>query len=170
MNGLQLAGALVSALALVLFYYLMALSKHSPQKRLGAEFKMPDVRIHYAPAVLSQTFEAAGEDGRREMRRYWLYDFGLMAGLTGVMVAASANIADAGTWLYRLMILLSLVRTAVDIAEDTLFLALLRRYPRQTTGMSALASVVTICKHALLIAWVGLLFFKLVLSAFHIGQ
>lgn len=169
MNGLQLAGALVSALALVLFYYLMALSKQSPQKRLGADFKMPDVRVRYAPAVLFQTFEAAGEDGLREMRRYWLYDFGLMAGLTGVMVAVSANIADAGTWLFRLMVLLSLVRTAVDIAEDALFLTLLRRYPRQPNGMAALAAVVTTCKHMLLFAWIGILFVKLLLSAFHIS-
>ena len=163
---LQLAGTLVSAAALVVFYYLMALSKHSPQKLLGQDFKMPDVRLRYTPDTLYQTFGEAGEDGRPEMRRYWLYDFGMMLGLTGVMIAVSANIAGRGTWIYLLMVALSVTRTVVDIAEDLLFLFLLHRYPKRLDGTARLASVVTTLKHALLIAWIVMLFLLLIQSAF----
>jgi hypothetical protein len=168
MNALLLAGAIVSGAGLAAFYYLMVPAKQSPQKRLGESFKMPDVRLHYAPETLYQTFDAAGEAGRPEMRRYWLYDFGLMTCLTAVMIAVSANVAGKGTWLFTLMVWLAALRTAVDIAEDLLFLSLLKRYPARRNGMARLAGAVTTLKHALLIAWLLPLFFKLVLTAFNI--
>ena len=168
MNWLQLTGALVSAVGLVVFYYLMILGKESPQKRLGETFKMPDVRLRYTPDALYETFEKAGAGGRPEMRRYWVYDFGLMACLTAVMVAVSANVASRGTWIYPLMLILAVARTAVDVAEDLLFLSLLRRYPARLNGTARLASAVTTGKHALLIAWLIPLFLTLVLAAFNI--
>jgi len=168
MNILLLTGVLVSGIGLVVFYYLMILAKTSPQKRLGETFKMPDVRLHYAPDVLYQAFDQAGEAGRPEMRRYWMYDFGLMACLTAVMIAVSANVAGRGTWLYALMVSLSVLRTAVDVAEDLLFLSLLKRYPARRNGAARLAGMVTTLKHALLITWLLPLFAKLVLAAFNI--
>jgi hypothetical protein len=163
---LQLAGTLVTIIGLMVFYYLMALSKHSPQKLLGPAFRMPDVRMRYTPDALYRTFGEAGESGRPEMRRYWLYDCGLMACLTGVMIAVSANVAGKGSWVYLLMIALSVARTAVDIAEDFLFLYLLRRYPERLDGTARLAGAVTTLKHALLAAWLGMLFLLLLQSAF----
>lgn len=168
MNWPLLAGALVSGPGLVVFYYLMALSKGSPQKRLGESFKMPDVRLRYTPDTLYDTFAMAGEAGRPEMLRYWLYDFGLIVCLMAVMIAVSANVVGKGTWLFTLMVWLTAVRTAADIAEDLLFLSLLRRYPARRDGMARLASLTTTLKHTLLIAWLLPLFFKLVLAAFNI--
>jgi hypothetical protein len=170
MNYLQLTGALVSAAGLVVFYYLMILSKASPQKRLGEPFKMLNVRLHYSPDIVYQTFEEAGEDGRPEIRRYLLYDFGLMACLTGAMIAVTANVADRGSWIFPLMIVLSVVRTVMNAIEDLLQLSLLRRYPQHGNAAARIAGVVVTLKHALLIAWVGLLFFLLILAAFHIGE
>lgn len=164
--ALQLTGTILSAVGLALFYYLMALSKASPQKLLGETFKMPDVRMHYTPDTLYQTFETAGENGRPEMRRYWLLDFGFMACLTGVMIAVSANIAGRETWVFALMVSLSVARTAVDIAEDGLFLSLLRGFPERRGGAARLAGAVTTLKHALLIAWLAVMFFLLLQSAF----
>ena len=168
MNWPLLAGALVSAGGLVVFYYLMALAKASPQKRLGETFKMPDVRLRYNADTLYDTFAKAGEDGRPQMRLYWMYDFGLMLCLTFVMLAVSVNIAGRGTWLFTLMAALAIARTAVDVAEDLLFLSLLKAYPERRTGMARLAGMVTTLKHALLIAWVTPLFIRLVLAAFNI--
>lgn len=168
MSWLLLSGILVSAIGLVVFYYLMVLSKSSPQKRLGADFKMPDVRLRYTPDMLYKTFEDAGGDGRPEMRCYWLLDFGLMACLTGVMIAATANVAESGMWIYALMLTLAVARTAVDIAEDILFLSLLRRYPARRDSTARVAGFVTTLKHALLAAWLLPLFFLLVTAAFHI--
>lgn len=169
MNWITIAG-IVAAAGLAACYYLMALAKGSPQKKLGKEFTMPDVRLRYAPEVLSQTMEAAGEQGRPEMRRYWLYDFGLMLCLTGVMLAVSANIAAAGSWIYYAMLALSVVRTAVDAAEDLLFLRLLKSFPVRREGTARLAAAVTTAKHVLLFIWVALLFGLLLLSAFHIAK
>lgn len=166
MINLQLAGTLVTIAGLALFYYLMTISKHSPQKLLGPAFRMPDVRMRYTPDALYQTFGEAGESGRPEMRRYWLLDFGFMACLTGVMIAVSANVAGKGLWVYPLMIALSVARTAVDVTEDILLLSLLRRYPERLDGAARLTSAMTTLKHALLVAWLGMLFLLLLQSAF----
>ena len=166
MNWLQLTGTLVSAIGLVLFYYLMILAKGSPQKLLGQDFKMPDVRMRYTPGVLYQTFEDAGEDGRPLMLRYWLHDFGLILCLTGVMLAVTANVAVRDSWAYIAMFILTLVRMLADMTEDFLLMRLLDRYPERKNGMAGFAGVVTTFKHALLIAWLGLLFLHLALAAF----
>ncbi len=170
MNWITVAGAIAAAAGLAGCYYLMALAKGSPQQKLGKDFTMPDVRLHYVPDQLYHTLEAAGEQGRPEMRRYWLYDFGLMLCLTGVMLAVTANIAAAGSWIYYTMLALSVVRTAVDAVEDLLFLRLLKSFPERREGMARLAAVVTTAKHVLLFVWVALLFVLLLLSAFHIAK
>ena len=168
MNWLILTGVIASALGLALFYYLMILAKTSPQKQLGDSFKMPDVRFRYTPDVLYGTFEAAGDTGRPLMLRYWLYDFGLMLCLTVVMMAVTVNAAPAGSWTYDLMMVLAVARTILDFCEDLLLIRLLRRYPARANGMARLAGIATTLKHALLTAWLALLFFLLVLSAFNI--
>lgn len=170
MHWVLIAGIIVSALGLGGFYYLMIPAKKSPQMLLGKEFTMPDVRLRYSADTLYQTFDKAGEAGRPQMRRYWHLDFGLMAFLTGAMMAVTANIATAGTWIYITMLTLSAARTAVDVCEDLLFLHLLRRYPTRQNGLAKFAGTVTTLKHILLIAWVALLFFLLVLSAFSISK
>ena len=170
MNWITVAGAIVAALGLTWFYYRMVLAKDSPQRVLGKDFTMPDVRLHYTLGTLYQTLTDAGEEGRPQMRRYWQYDFGLMLCLTGVMFAVTANIAARGSWIYILMLTLSVVRTLVDVAEDLLFLSLLKRFPEQKPGMARLAGVTTTGKHMLLFAWVALLFFLLILSAFSIAK
>ncbi len=164
--ALQIIGTVASAAGFVLFYYLMALSKFSPQKLLGEAFRMPDMRMRYTPDTLYKTIAAAGENGRPELRRFWLLDFGFMACLTGVMIAVSANIAGRGSWVFALMVSLSVVRTAADVAENLLFLSLLHRYPERRDSAAKLASAVTTLKHALLIAWLAMLFFLLLQSAF----
>ena len=170
MNWITVAGAILAALGLAFFYYRMILAKNSPQRLLGKDFTMPDVRLRYTPDTLYQTFADAGEGGRPQLRRYWLYDFGLMLCLTVVMLAVTANIAAPGTWIYAVMLSLSVVRTLVDVAEDWLFLSLLKRYPAKQPGTARLAGVVTTGKHALLFAWVALLFFLLIVSAFAISK
>lgn len=168
MNLLLLSYAFVSVAGLVVFYYLMILRKGCPQRLLGDGFKMPDVRFRYTPDLLYQTFESAGEDKRPLMRLYWLYDFGLMACLTGVMIAVASNLVGQGVWTFHVMVALALVRTAVDAAEDLLFLHLLKRYPTRKDGLAKLASAVTTTKHALLITWLAFLFILLFLAAFNI--
>lgn len=170
MNWITLVGALVAGLGFAGYYYLMALAKGSPQKLLGKNFVMPDVHLHYTPDALYETLELAGEGGRPEMRRYWLYDFGLMLCLTGAMFAVTANTAKAGSWIFNLMIALSLLRTVVDAGEDLVFLRLLRRYPDRYDGMAKLAGLLTTAKHVLFVLWVVLLFFLLLLSAFHLSK
>ena len=107
---LRILYVVISIAGLGTFYYLMVIQKGSPQRLLGKEFKMPDVRLHYTPELLYNTYEDAGEDGRRQMRLYWLYDFGLIACLLGVMIAVSANIVDERTWVYPLMVWLTIAR------------------------------------------------------------
>lgn len=166
MNWFQWTAAAVSVAGLAAFYALMALLKNSPQRKLGKTFRMPDVRLYYGADTLYQTFEEAGEDGRPQMRRYWLFDFGLMACLTVVMILATMNMAARGTWLYALMISLCLVRTLVDAGEDALLLYLLKKFPKRMDDVAWITGIVTAVKHALLLAWVALLFFLLLLKAF----
>ncbi|HPF87368.1 MAG TPA: hypothetical protein PK537_04840 [Candidatus Limiplasma sp.] len=170
MNWITLAGAIVAALGFGGYYYLMVMAKGSPQRMLGKDFTMPDVHLHYSPDMLFDTIESAGESGRPEMRRYWLYDFGLMLCLLGVMFAVTANIAATGSWIFYLMIILSLVRTAVDAGEDLIFLRLLRSYPEQYYGMAKFAGFMTTLKHILFFVWLVLLFFLLLLSAFNLSN
>lgn len=158
----------ISVAGLGTFYYLMAIQKASPQRLLGKDFKMPDVRLHYTPDLLYNTYEEAGEDGRRQMRLYWLYDFGLIACLLGVMLAVSANIVDERTWVYPLMIWLTIGRMLIDVLEDLLFLYLLRCFPEYRYSLAKFTSVVTTIKHMLLIGWLLLLFMMLFLKAFGI--
>jgi hypothetical protein len=166
MNWLELTAAIASVIGLAGFYYLMALSKNSPQKLLGKHFRMPDVRLRYTPDTLYQTFEKATENGRPLMRRYWLYDFGLIACLLVIMLLETANVTVTNSWAYIPMFALTIARTAADIAEDCLFLHLLRRFPQRRNAAAKLAGAMTTLKHALLIAWLGLLFFLLILAAF----
>ncbi|MBN1777117.1 MAG: hypothetical protein JW811_03260 [Clostridiales bacterium] len=168
MAFLRILYAVVSVAGLGTFYYMMALRKESPQRKLGKDFKMPDLRLHYSPELLYNTYGDAGEDGRRQMRLYWLYDFGLIACLLGVMTVVSANVADGRAWVYPLMIWLAIARTAVDVLEDVLFLYLLRRFPEYRRGPARFASGVTTAKHLLLAAWLLLLFIMLFLKAFGI--
>ena len=154
--------------ALGTFYYLMAIRKGSPQRKLGKEFKMPDVRLHYSPELLYNTYEDAGEDGRKQMRLYWLYDFGLIACLLGVMIAVSPTSWSERTWVYPLMLWLTIGRTAVDVLEDILFLYLLRCFPEYRYGRLDLHPGIRPIKHLLLFAWLLLLFMMLFLKAFGI--
>jgi hypothetical protein len=166
MNWLELTGAIAAAAGLAVFYAMMALLKNSPQKKLGKAFRMPDVRRYYSAGALYKTFEEAGESGRPQMRRYWMYDFGLMACLTVLMLLVTMNIAAKGTWIYALMISLSMVRTLVDAGEDLLLLSLLHSYPKRRDDTAWITGIVTACKHALLIVWLALLFFLLLIKAF----
>ena len=166
MNWLQYTLAIASAAGLAVFYTLMALLKNSPQKKLGKAFRMPDVRRYYSAETLYKTFGEAGESGRPQMRRYWTYDFGLMACLTVLMILATMNIAARGTWIYALMISLSMVRTMVDAGEDVLLLSLLHSYPKRREDTAWITGIVTATKHALLLVWVALLFFLLLIKAF----
>jgi len=168
MDLFKILCAVICAAGLGAFYYLMALRKGSPQRKLGKDFKMPDVRLHYSPEMLYNTYEDAGEDGRGQMRLYWLYDFGLIACLLGVMLAVSANIADGRAWVYPLMLWLTIARTAADVLEDILLLSLLRRFPQRRMSPARLVSGVTAAKHLLLIAWLLSLFMVLFLKAFGI--
>ncbi|MFH1513316.1 MAG: hypothetical protein ABIG45_08205, partial [Bacillota bacterium] len=110
----------------------------------------------------------AGELGRKALRRFWLIDFGFMAGLTGVMIAVTANVAGRGSWLYFAMAALAILRTVFDAMENLLFLSLLRRYPARMDGRASLSSAMTAVKHALLFLWLLPLFINLFLAAFHI--
>jgi hypothetical protein len=103
------------------------------------------------------------------MRRYWLLDFGLIFFLTAVMIAAAGNLVPKDGWMYPLMNVLAVARSAADVAEDLLLLALLKRYPDRRNGMARLASAATGVKHALLAAWAAPLFVNLFLAAFHIS-
>ena len=165
---LRILYVVISVAGLGTFYYLMAVEKGSPQKMLGKDFKMPDTHLRYTPELLYNTYEDAEEDGRKQMRLYWLYDFGLIACLLGVMLAVSANIVDERTWVYPLMIWLTIGRTLVDVLEDLLFLYLLRCFPEYRYSLARFTSGVTTLKHLLLIAWVLLLFMMLFLKAFGI--
>ena len=169
MNWPLVLAALGSAAGLAGCYALMALVKGSPQKLLGEAFKMPDVHLRYTPDALYQTFDTAGTAGRPLMRRYWLLDFGLIIFLTAVMIAAAGNLVPKDSWVYPLMNALALARSAADIAEDLLLLALLKRYPEHRNGMARLASAATGVKHALLAAWLAPLFIQLFFTAFHIS-
>ena len=168
MNWLLFSGILVSALALVVCYSMMTFSKASPQRLLGREFRVPDMRIRFTPEVLYQTLTNAGEDGRKALRRFWLLDFGFMAGLTGVMIAVSLNVTEAGSWLFYVMAALAVLRTVFDLLENLSFLSLLSRYPQRDDGLARRASRFTTIKHVLLFIWLAPLFFSLVLAAFHI--
>lgn len=159
----------VSLLGLGGFYYMMVLSPGSPQHKLGKDFKMPDVRLHYTPSLLYNTYEEAGTQGRPLMRLYWLYDFGLIICLLGVMMAVSANVVSDRTWVFPLMIWLTAARTLFDLAENALLLYMLGRFPEYREPLARLAGVVSTCKHILLFAWVLLLFMMLFLKAFGIG-
>ncbi|HPJ01337.1 MAG TPA: hypothetical protein PKU80_00660 [Candidatus Limiplasma sp.] len=169
MAFLRIFSIVLSLAGLSGFYYMMVLRHDSPQRTLGKDFKMPDVRLHYTPALLYNTYEEAGETGRPLMRLYWLYDFGLIICLLGVMIAVSANIVSSQTWVYPLMVWLTVARTLVDILENSLFLYFLRHFPDYHTGVARFAGVVTTGKHLLLFAWLFLLFMMLFLKAFGIG-
>ncbi|MBE0601475.1 MAG: hypothetical protein IH607_06770 [Firmicutes bacterium] len=150
------------------FYYMMVVRADSPQRRLGKDFKMPDVRLHYTPTLLYNTYEAAGETGRPLMRLYWLYDFGLILCLLGVMLAVSSNVVSDRTWVFPLMIWLTAARTLVDLAENAMLLYMLRRFPELRLGAARAAGAATTVKHLLLFAWLFLLFMMLFLKAFGI--
>lgn len=166
MNWFELAIAIASAAGLAAFYALMTILKNSPQKKLGKSLRMPDVRRYYSSDALYQIFDEAGEGGRPQLRRYWAYDFGLMACLTVLMIVITMNIAARGTWIYALMISLSMVRTLVDAGEDVLLLSLLHSYPKRREDTAWITGIVTATKHALLLVWVVLLFFLLLIKAF----
>lgn len=170
MPFLRIVYIIVSLLGFAAFYYMMAIQKGSPQKKLGKDFRLPDERLHYTPEMLYNTYEEAGEEGRGLMRQYWLYDFGLIACLLGVMVAISANIVNARTWVFPLMILLAVARTLADVLEDLLFLHLLKRFPEYHYSVARFAAGVTTTKHILLIVWLLLMFMMLFLMAFGISQ
>ena len=170
MQFLNIVYIVISLLGFAGFYYLMAIHKTSPQKQLGKNFRMPDERLHYTPHMLYNIYEEAGEDGRTLMRRYWLYDFGLIACLLGVMVAISSNIVNAQTWVFPLMIWLAVVRTLVDVLEDLLFLYLLKCFPEYHYSTARFTAGLTTTKHVLLIVWLILMFMMLFLMAFGIAQ
>ncbi len=168
MNELALLGTVCSAIALVVCYTMMTFAKGSPRRLLGREFRVPDMRLRFTPDMLYKTFDDAGDEGRKALRRFWLYDFGFMAGLTGVMIAVSANVTGTALWLYWVMAGLSVLRTVADATENLLFLSLLRRYPARMDGRARLSGAVTTIKHALLFVWLLPLFFHLALAAFRI--
>ncbi|MCE5344317.1 MAG: hypothetical protein LLF96_12150 [Eubacteriales bacterium] len=170
MNWFLTAVSLACVVGMVLFYYLMELSKKSPKKLLSKdkEFKMPDVRFHYTTAELYAIFAEAGEEGRPQMRRYWLIDFGLIVCFWGVMIAIGLNLVGQSTALFLYMGIVATVRAGVDFLEDGLLLWLLRAYPAQKNNAAHLAGAVTSLKFVCLYTWVGLLFVKLVASAFKI--
>lgn len=172
MSWFQLSVMLVCAVGSGLFYYLMELSPRSPKKlpvRGGGEFHMPDVHFHNTPEALYAIFEQAGEEGRPRMRRYWAFDFGFILCFLGVMLAVDWNVIGKAYALYPWMNAVAIARAAVDVVEDLLFLSLLRGWPSRKIGLAKAAGVATSAKFLLLYAWVGMLFFKLFLSAFHIG-
>ena len=168
MDFLRIVLIAVSLAGLAGFYYMMVLSPGSPQQKLGKEFRMPDVRLHYTPTLLYNTYEEAGEAGRPLMRLYWLYDFGLIVCLLGVMLAVSANVVSERTWVFPLMIWLTTARTLVDLTENALFLYMLRRFPEYRVSIARFAGAATTIKHLLLFAWLFLLFMMLFLKAFGI--
>lgn len=168
MDFLRVLLIVLSLTGLAGFYYMMVLNTGSPQRKLGKDFKMPDVRLHYTPTLLYNTYEEAGETGRPLMRLYWLYDFGLIVCLLGVMLAVSANVVSERTWVFPLMIWLTAARTAADLAENAMFLFMLRRFPEYRLSVARFAGAATAIKHLLLFAWLFLLFMMLFLKAFGI--
>ncbi|MFH1513810.1 MAG: hypothetical protein ABIG45_10705, partial [Bacillota bacterium] len=63
MSGLALLGAVLSEIALVVCYTMMTFAKGSPQRLLGRDFRVPDMRLRFTPDVLYKTFDDAGELG-----------------------------------------------------------------------------------------------------------
>lgn len=154
---------------LALIYYMMELGPKSPKKLLSTprnEFRMPDIRFYNSPEAFYDVLKSAGEKGRPLMRRYWLLDFGLIASFWCVMLAISLNIAGQGNISFTMMAILTTARAVFDIAEDLLFLTLLKAYPVQKQAMASTAGIMTALKSLCLYSWVAVLFVKLFSSAF----
>ena len=162
---------LLCAAGMGAFYYAMEFSRKSPRRlpAEGREFHMPDVHFHNTPDAFYKTVEQAGGEGRLLMRRYWLLDFGFIASFWGICIAIGLNVAGKGTALFLWMGIAATARTAFDLLENSLFLWLLRAYPRRNDGLASVAGVMTSLKFVCLYTWVAMLFYKLFLAAFGIG-
>lgn len=171
MNWLEAAALLVCAVGMGAFYYLMDFAPKSPRRMFGKnkDYRMPDLRFHNTANELYAAFEQAGEEGRPKMRRYWLLDFGFIVCFFGVMIFIGWNVAGRGTQLFMLMAVAAAARAVLDVAENVLFLSLLRVFPARRNGLAAFAGAVTSAKFVCLYLWVGMLFYKLFLAAFRIA-
>lgn len=170
MNWIVSAAIVLSAIGMAAFYYLMNYAPKSPHRLQveGQEFRMPDVRFRYSPAELYATFDQAGEDGLPRMRRFWWLDFGFIACFLVVMLAIGVNVAGRNTTLGLVMTALAAVRATLDVLENALLLRLAALYPKRSNGLAGFASVLTSAKFLCLCGWVGILFYQLFTSAFHI--
>ncbi len=170
MTLFQGIATLVSAAMISVFYYLMALSAESPVKQLsgGHSFRMPDSRFHNSPDELYDFFKKTGEKGRPLLRRFWLLDFGFIAGLLGIMLIIDLNLMEKIAAVYLLMNAVAIARAVFDVAENLCFLRLERTLPERKNGLAAFAGVMTSAKSVCLYGWLGILFVKLVLSSFGI--
>jgi hypothetical protein len=162
---------LACAAGWTVFFYLMSLSKGSPQKMLSKEkeFRMPDMRLRYTPDQLYAIFADAGEQGLPQMRRYWLLDFGFIVFFLGVMLAIGFNVIGESSALYLPMGIAAVLRALLDMLENILLLQLAHAYPTRRDATARLTSRVTFLKFVCLYAWVGILFVRLFITAFHIA-
>lgn len=172
MSWFQLVVTLGCTIGAGFFYYLMDLAPQSPKKlpvKGGGEFRMPDMYFLGTPGTLYAVFDQAGEEGRPRMRRYWYFDFGFILCFLGVMLAVDLNAVGTSYALYPWMNIAAIARAALDMAENCLFLILLRGWPTRKNRIARAACTVTTLKFMMLFAWIGMLFFRLFVTAFHIG-
>ncbi len=146
---------LVSLAALLLFLSRLYHKERGlpAMKLLYPDYDSPDMRFGYTRERMLALFEGLGETGRAMQREVWLWDTGLALALTGVLAAASVNVA-AAPWVRAAMIAAACLRCLMDWLENALLLRALGAWEAGRTPAFGGASLVTQAKWCLMALWV----------------
>jgi len=150
---------------LALFFVVLFFMQRGPFgaariKALSAGFGTLDMRFGYQTSEVASLFGQLGTAGRRDYTHLLLLDFGFMLVymlLQSLLITALMRKVQLPARFDRLN-LLPFLRSALDAAENLLLLSLLAAFPKTSTVVVTIASMLTIVKLAINYGYIALVF------------
>ena len=121
-------------------------------RKHDADFRLLDMRFRYTAADVSDTFSKLGEAGRIAYRNFWILDFFFIPCLLIVQIAVVHRI-DMNATARNGLVVLSAIRAALDIAENSILLHLIGKYPAEDRRTATTCAWITTSKFVVLYTW-----------------
>jgi len=138
----------------VICLYIMYATNHGVKglRSYDPNFKLLDMRFHYNAADVTETFTKLGERGRTAYQNFWVLDFFFITCFIVVQIAI-VNSIDMINPIRNGLLILSILRAVFDIAENSMLIYLIKKYPTQNNQLVTMCSWVTTSKFVVLDFW-----------------
>ena len=136
--------------------YVMYRTKHGIPgiQKYDSSFKLLDMQFRYNASTVYTTFENIGEYGRKAYSNYLLLDFCFITCFLIVQLAITKAVVSKPSFQSLLLLLVAL-RAAFDVAENSILLYIINRYPTKYVALAEFCSWVTTAKFVMLYLWIS---------------